>query len=248
MSRLLIISLSLLGAVTSLPAITYSQLALGGGYRCILLVSNRGDVPWEGMVRIRKGDNEIWNTQWSLDGIDQTGNSGFPISLSPRATRKYILSSIDAAARGGYLEIVAGGTHSTGDISVSFFYNFYSNERLIDSVGTAQSRLNKRFVLPVEAGSGLDTGVAWSPFLDSDSFSIQATLFDNEGELVDERSLTFAGHQAQFVTEIFDSLPESFVGSLVLEAPEVFHLTALRLELTDEGIQLTGVSPGVPPG
>lgn len=247
MSRVLVVCLTLLAAVTSLPAITFSQLALGGGYRCILLVTNRGTVPWEGTVRIRKGNDEIWNTQWSLDGIDQTGNSGFDISLPARGTVKYILSSIDAVPRGGYLEIVAGGSHSTSDISVSFFYNLYLEDQLIDSVSTPQSRLNQRFILPVETGPGLNTGVAWAPFLSSESFPMQAALFDAEGAIIDEIDLTFSGHQAQFVNELFDNLPESFTGSLVVEAAEVFHLTAIRLELTDGGIQLTGVSPGVPP-
>lgn len=247
MSRVLVLCLTFVAVTTALPAITYSQLALGGGYRCILLVSNRGNVPWEGTVNIRKANDEIWNTQWSLDGIDQTGNSGFSISLPPHGTVKYILSSIDAVPRGGYLEIVAGGTHSTNNISTSFFYNLYLEDRLVDSVGTPQARLNKRFILPVEAGPGLNTGVAWAPFLTSEPFAMQAALYDHEGNLIDEAELTFSGHEAQFVTELFDDLPAQFIGSLVLEAGQVFHLTALRLELTDQGIQLTGISPGVPP-
>lgn len=188
MSRVLVVCLILLAAVTSLPAITYSQLALGGGYRCIVLVSNRSNVSWEGGVQIRKGNNETWNTQWSLDGIDQTGNSGFSIELPAHATAKYILSSIDAVPRGGYLEIAAGGSHSTSDISVSFFYNLYLEDRLVDSVSTPQARLNQRFILPVETGPGLNTGVAWAPFLSSESFPMQAALFDAEASSRTQRT------------------------------------------------------------
>src|SRR5690606_21665886 len=220
MSRGLVFCLICTALTASLPAITYSQLALGGGYRCILLVSNRGNVPWEGLVNIRKANDEIWNTQWSLDGIDQTGNSGFAISLPPHGTAKYILSSIDAVPRAGYLEIVGGGMHSTDDISTSFFYNLYLEDRLVDSVGSSPARLNKRFILPVETGPGLNTGVAWAPFLKSEQFPIQAAIYDDEGNLVDETELTFSGHQAQFATEIVDGLPYKLMGSLVLESAQ----------------------------
>lgn len=44
-----------------------------------------------------------------------------------------------------------------------------------------------------------------------------------------------------FFAELFDGVSQEFIGSIVAESEEDFYLMVLRLELTEDGFQLTSV-------
>ncbi|MEJ2080523.1 MAG: hypothetical protein P8Z74_21445 [Acidobacteriota bacterium] len=223
---------------------SYSQLALGGGYECILFVSNKTNSLWEGTAMLRQGSSEPWASSWSLDGVDQSGSTGFGISLGPRATQKYVLKGSDQAQT-GYLQMVTK-TGPANAVAASFFYNFIQNDQLLDSTGTDGGEAKKKFWFPVEKTETANTGFAFAAGTESESFAITLTLFDEEGTQVGQQVSPYAGHMARFFAGpdgIFPSVPDGFVGALLVSSEHEIVLTVLRLEMTVGGFQLTSVPP-----
>jgi hypothetical protein len=223
----------------------YSQLALGGGYDCIVIVSNLSESPWNGNAQLRQGINDPWSAPWTLTRNAQLAtpnDSSFPIDLDPDETVKYVLGG-DAAVRSGYISIDPEPGSETSDIAVSFFYNLEINQQLADSTGTPAGKPAREFVIPVEKSLAVNTGLAWASPDETFPFDITLRLFDQEGTLVEERIEKFSGHLAVFFTELFESIPDDFLGQLQIIAQRDLYLTILRLEFTPTGFQLTSSPP-----
>jgi len=238
----------LISAVLFFPtitnAITFAQLALGGGYEATLFLTNKSAFKWDGEIKIYQGNNQKWSYPWSVNGKDWSGNAGFSTTIDPKATKKYILRG-DSTTRSGYMMITATGTGSSSDVAVAYFYNFYANGSLRDSVGSPQSAWDSKFMFTAEVSSAVDTGMAWcygSAYAVS-PFSIRLTAFDEAGNTVTSETVTFDGHAAKFITQYLPKLPKSFTGMILLESQNYISLEILRLELTADGFQLTSTPP-----
>ncbi|MCH5372506.1 MAG: FxLYD domain-containing protein [Planctomycetes bacterium] len=138
--------------------------------------------------------------------------------------------------------------NSTDDLAVSFFYRYTGQGgQLIDSTGIAAGNRGTSFVVPVERGTGLDTGIAWAPTQASDvpntRFDFQATLVDGAGNVIQHKAIVMEGHSASFFSELFDAVPDEFVGRIGVDLPESLYLAALRLESAADQFQLTSVPP-----
>ncbi|MDA2924508.1 hypothetical protein MYX65_07605 [Acidobacteria bacterium AH-259-L09] len=229
--------------VTPQRGTTYPQLALGGGFEGILIVSNKSNSSWEGTILLRQGNDQNWSSPWAVNGSAQTASTSFDITLGPDATKKFVLTG-DAQAQTGYLLVAGRNGFTTSSITPSFFYNFFSNGRLVDSTGVPASSESTRFVFPVEKTETVNTGFAWAPSSVTSPFQITLTLFDTDGSQVQKKTLTYEGHLARFFTEIFDSVLDGFIGKVLVESGNDIHLTVLRLEFTAGGFQLTSVPPG----
>ena len=226
---------------TIVSFIKFPQLALGGGFELTLIISNETDKAWEGQALLRKGNNEAWSTPWAINGTDRTGASEFDIILNPRATNKFVLTGSDVVET-GFLALFAENGFSSEDVAVSFFYNFGSSGQLSDSTGTPPSVEATTFTFSVERTPVVNTAFAFALFGDADAFNMTLILFDEEGNLVQETTLTYEGHLARFFTEVFDEVPVDFLGSMVLEAEIPLCLVVLRLENTSGGgFQLTSI-------
>ncbi|MBI4454273.1 MAG: hypothetical protein HY644_00055 [Acidobacteria bacterium] len=233
--------LGFLGFHSSAKAITYSQLALGGGYECVVIVSNETTFPWRGTATLRRGNEEPWSTAWAVNGKEATGSTTFDITLNPTATAKFVLTG-DSTAQAGYLVILGRTGFSALDITVSFFYNFKgSGGELVDSTGVPAGTAATRFFFPVEKTATVNTGFAYAPAGVTTSFPISATLFDSKGLRIGEKRWTYQGHLARFFTELFANIANGFTGMVQVVSEQNIFLTALRLELTASGFQLTSV-------
>ncbi len=223
--------------------LSYPQLVIGGGVRSILVVSNKSSSPWSGLARLAGDDGQAWVTPWSLNGEDTTGNSSFPIELSPFSSAAYSMDG-DEVAREGFLEIVAGTPSSGLDLATSFFFEVRTGDgQLLDSTGIAASPLGISFVIPVEKDVGIDTGFAVSPLERDEPLALTLTLVDAQGQMVGSSPIFVEGHVAGFVSGYFDQIPDGFVGSLRLESTRSFYATALRVEGPPGDFQLTAVPP-----
>ena len=206
-----------------------------------MIISNETDKAWEGQALLREGNNEAWSTPWAINGTDRTGASEFDIILNPRATNKFVLTGSDVVET-GFLALFAENGFSSEDVAVSFFYNFGSSGQLADSTGTPPSVEATTFTFSVERTPVVNTAFAFALFGDADAFNMTLILFDEEGNLVQETTLTYEGHLARFFTEVFDEIPVDFLGSMVLEAEIPLCLVVLRLENTSGGgFQLTSI-------
>lgn len=245
MKRACLFLVLLFAAQTSTYAITFAQLALGGGYEAILFISNKSPLPWKGEIRPFQGQNLKWSGAWSINGQSFTGKDGASFNLDGRATIKLTIRG-DSTTRSGYLDLNGTGSSSSYQVAISYFYAYYSvSGELLDTVGSKESSASKKFYFPAEVTSSIDTGIAWCPWLrfTNETFPIIVSAFDETGNLVAQRTVSFAGHQAQFIGQLLSSLPKPFRGHIYLESLEYFTLEVLRLEQTASGFQLTSTPP-----
>jgi hypothetical protein len=219
-------------------AATWPQLALGGGYQVTLIVSNQTNFEWRGTFSPRQGLDQRWAGAWAANGQNLTGRDGFTITLPARSTGKIILTG-DATTRTGYLEFDGEGTSSDRDVAVSYFYNYIVAGQTLDSTGSPVGDSHRGFRFPVEKTALVNTGVAMAPWLNRSDFPIIATLYSSDGNLFQQKILTFNGHSSRFFDQIFDGVPNGFLGMVQLESSNFFYLEVLRLEQTATGFQLT---------
>lgn len=223
--------------------IHYPQLAIGGEFTAVLLLSETAGAPWNGNIRLRQGNDEDWSTPWSVNGEDRSGAPGLAVSLAANEAARFVFRG-DGQAREGYLEIVPDDGFSSLDLTGNLFYQLRDPAGgLLDSTGTPSDLPGSLFALPVEHGAGIETGFAISPYSASPPFEVRLTLLDQNGVQVGRRSVPFTGHLADFVSEYFVGLEEGFVGTLRIESDSGVYLAALRVESARQGFQLTSVPP-----
>ncbi len=224
------------------PVLTWPQLALGGGYECTMLISNKSDAAWSGRVFLKEGNNEQWSGPWRFNGQEGTGTGGFNVSLAPKGTIRLKLSG-DFDTRSGYLQMRGSEPSSVVDLAVSYFYTYLVNERLMESVGSSAGDPGRSFSFPVEKTASASTGFAWAPDSVTAPFPIVLTLYDANGHEVDKKTATYAGHQASFFDQVFSSVPLGYLGRIQIDSQELIYLEVLRLDQTETGFQLTSTRP-----
>ncbi len=218
----------------------FAQFALGDVFQVLILVANKGLTPWEGRGLLRQGNEEEWDSPWTLNGVEQTELSHFEIALPPQGTRKLTLIG-DDQVREGFLDLIGTNSSVNSQVAVSFFYQV-GKGALTDSVATFDTPPSKVLVFPVEKSSVADTGFAYAALDPGAAFSISATLIDQGGVEIGTVTWLYDGHDALFFTQLFDFL-ESFVGSLRIESEVSLFLTVVRVEQSGGGFQLTNVPP-----
>jgi hypothetical protein len=222
---------------SSLSAVTYPQLALGGGYECLVLVTNKLPTPFTGGLFLLKGNQVPWDTPYLVDGEAGEGAT-VNFSLAPLGSRRIFLQGF-TELEVGYLDVRAYGDSLEDDVTVSFFYQYKVKGQLVDSTGVSASINSAGNLFPVEKTSTVNSGFAWARFSALDPFEINLTLYDSEGEIFDQKTMTFNGHEAKFITEVFDNIPDGFVGHVRLVSTQKVAMIALRFEQVADGFQLT---------
>ena len=222
----------------------YPQLAVGGGFEVVLMVSSQSGLPWNGRVYL---DGGVWPAErsWQLDGVEMTGESSFEITLEPRGTKRMVLSSSSGAAVDGWLSLRAEGDSRPQDAAAAYFYNLFGDSGLSDSAGVSPSALATDFFFPVERSTTLATvltGVAIRSVVDSVTLRVR----DEQGNPVADEEATVIEDGAACVSKLFPGLPPDFVGSVRVSSGLPFYVTVVRVEVTDaSGVQLTSV-PATP--
>jgi hypothetical protein len=240
MQRLLLAFVFLFVFPIASHATIFAQLALGGGYEAVILISNKTNRAWSGTVWVMQGNNQTWEGQWAVNGQNFTGKNGAPVALPPKGMAKFRLTG-DKTTRAGYLEVGSDAISADVDVAISYFYEFRVNGVLQDTIGSPASAYGSRFYFAVERSSAIDTGIAWCPDPQyvSGPFPLGLTLYDQDGNMVRYRSYMFMEHEAQFISQLFTDLPSSFVGHLEIEAQGYLYVEVLRMERVPGGFQLT---------
>jgi len=68
-------------------------------------------------------------------------------------------------------------------------------------------------------------------------------LYDSSGSQLQQKALAYSGHEARFVSELFENMPDGFLGRVQIESEQNIHLEVLRLDQTGSGFQLTATPP-----
>lgn len=217
----------------------YPQLALGGGVEVVLMISNASNLPWRGRAYLDGGRWPL-DRAWRLDGTERTGESSFPLFLSPSATRKLILSSPSESPDSGWLSLRSEGGSRPQDGIAAFFFNLSGESGLSDSTGVGKSEFATLFRMPVEQSSTVSTGVA----VRSVAARVTFILFGAGGQFIE--GVRFEQDQALLLNELFPDLPADFVGQLEIFSGSPFFVTVIRVEQTEaSSLQLTSI-PATP--
>jgi hypothetical protein len=223
----------------------FPQLALGGGYEAVVIVTNVSDHTWTGAFRPYRGANVPWQGYWAVDGVDQTSRIYAPISLYAKQTKKFRFTGNPSSTNSGYLDITqssndVGYAH---DLAISYFYEYRAGDgSLMDSIGSFPPTPAYRWAFPVEKTKVMSTGLAAAPFYRDTPlrpWSINFTLYDQTGAVARQGTSTASGHFAVLFEQLFTDLPENFTGFLYVNSSAPILMTVLRLELTPTGFQLT---------
>ena len=161
-------------------AITFPQMALGGGFEVVLLISNERNLGWSGRAVLRQARDEDWTGEWTVNRLGVPGTTQFELDLPGKGTEKYVIRG-DSALRAGYLVIEGKTGFPTEDIAVSLFYNLLEDRQLIDSTGIPPAAAGDGFIFPVEKGLQVNTGMAWASATFTIPFEIVVILHDHSG-------------------------------------------------------------------
>lgn len=216
----------------------YAQLVLGGGYECVVILTNKLATEFNGGVDLRRGNGEPWNTPFQVNG-EPSSSTDVDVTLPAFGSVKLLLQGEETTAI-GYLVVFGSGVNSGGDVAVAFFYNFYSDGRLVDSVGVPRGALYTSHAFGVEKSAKVNTAFAWAPpWTSLPAFDITVRLYDAAGNQVQQKVVPYTGHFAKYFTEVFDGVPANFVGHVRVISPQSICLAVLRFETVGDLFQLT---------
>ena len=239
--------------------VVYPHLVVGGGFQVVVLTTNPTDRPWEGSMRLPDFGSGSGRS-WTHNGMDRTGSDAVALLLEPQATMRHLLAApAGSPIRSGIFRIEGGNGSSATELAVTFFLEYWLDGELVDMVGVAASPAAHRVSIPVEVSPSTSTrtGIAIRRSGGEGAASdhpapFRMTLFDEDGESLETVPVEEEG--ARFASEFFpDHAGQGeFIGSILCESQDPFHLVALRQRLLEGGrFHLTGVPaavlPGIPP-
>jgi len=255
MRRLWLVPVLILFFEVLAEARTWPQLVLGGGYQAVILISNKKSTEWNGQFFPKQGHEKAWTGTWRVNGNDYTGQDSFNIVVAPYTTTKVVLTGDNTVpVQSGYLFMWGTATSSAYDVSISYFYEYYKDGKLMMSNGSIESAQHTTFYFPLEysttASGGVNTGIAWAPEISTtpSQFNMTATLYltdaSGTGRQYASKTFPYSGHAAQFITDMFPELSgAAFKGFLKLQADFNVFLEVLRIDSTDSGFLLTSTPP-----
>lgn len=219
-----VILLAILACQFLYPA-SYSQIAIGAGSECTIILNNKLGTQFTGALDLRKGNGETWTSR--------------QVTLAPYASFTITYAGTPAGVQIGYLEVVGTGASSANDVAVVVFYNFYSGGRLVDSIGIPRGEMSSGHIFAVQKSETVNTALAWSRFDPTAPFDITLTLYAYAGDVVAQKTVSFTGHMAKYLDEIFSSVPIGLVGYVRVVSPQPISMTVLRFQTAGDVFQLT---------
>jgi hypothetical protein len=210
MKKIMFIIAVMLASTSICHARTYAQIAIGGGYKLVMLVANKTASTWNGTFSLYKGDGQLWPGEWAVNGVSHTGDEGFPVSINSHDTVRLEITS-NSGTQSGWLEFYGDGASFSYDVAVSLFYQYYQNGKLTMTVGSGESESSNAFYVPIERSATVNTGIAWAPDWIISSFTINFTLYQYGLAGATEygtKSLNYSGQKAKFIDddELFPTL------------------------------------------
>jgi hypothetical protein len=249
MKKIMLIIAIMLASTSICHARTYAQIAIGGGYKLVMLVANKNTDTWSGTFSLYQGDGQPWPGEWAVNGVGHTGGEGFPVSVNGYDTARLEITS-NSGIQSGWLEFYGDGASFSYDVAVSLFYQYYQDGKLTATVGSGESESSNVFYVPIERSATANTGIAWAPDWITSSFTIKFTLYQNGGAgatVYGTKSLDYSGQKAKFIDddELFPTLKSlgSFRGFMKIESQENIYLQVMRMDKTADSFLYTSTPP-----
>lgn len=189
----------------SVPPLAFPQIAIGGDplgshYVTFLQVVNNTSAPTNGHVELLSNSGAAFSAL--VDGAGPM--SAFDISLGPGETVQVALSSGGDEAS-GWMKVA----YSPAVVLTSVLLQYLSGNTLLSQVGVDPAfNTILSTDLPFENDTSLNNGIAISNPSTAPAYLV-AGLYDSAGQFVIGKPITLPGngHLAQFVTEIFEDVP-----------------------------------------
>jgi hypothetical protein len=199
-----------LAAPASEVPLWFPHLADGQGYSTEFVLFNSGNMEISGRMEFRDSSGPL-----SLTIAGRGTVSELSYTIPARSILRCSTDGGSAVARTGFAQIIPS---AVAPLATALIRRRESGV-LVSEAGVNASPAAVFFRLPVRRGAGEDTGVAIVN-LAEDSSGMLVELLDENGAVVDtaEPRLTGREHTAQFVSEIFPTMPAGFVGQLVLRS------------------------------
>lgn len=260
---------SLLVLIEILPlttqAITFPQIAMGGGYRSRIMASNKTNVQWCGCYiygHPTLAPPNLCGSSIPTDWMPYIGRFCVP----PNGEYALVVGDPSGPVKTDYLEIVGQRSQDLeSSIAVAFFYEYVNTVtgEVIDSTGSRPAVSSRKFLFPVDRraipetqpqndpnfifDNVVDTGMAWVTASAATDFHITASLYEQYGTLVARKTVPYSGHLLQFFTEFFDvpldPVGKWFIGSVLVESEQPLYLEVLRMTTRQDGRFLLTSTP-----
>ncbi len=230
-------------------SITFAQLALGGGYETIIMVSNRSTTTQWPRYKLRQGSGQPWNGKWTANYTElPVSDASFFSIIADHQTAKIVLRG-DSITRTGYLEIEPYDSNTNLDyLAISYFYVFKENGVTKTSAGSGPSSLGRLLAFPAErmVRDRTDTGYAISPISGTPPFQVLITIYHSNGTILGSKTVNYTGYMCEFISQTFPNLQNDFVGQVIISSDHPVYVEVLRMESTPTTFLLTSTPASVP--
>jgi len=202
--------------IPTTSVISFPQLADGGGIRSELLLANSGPESSTGILYILGSGGEP--SIWSVGGV---WHEAVEYDLPPGGVLRLMTDGL-GGIKVGHALLCPDNAYPS--ISGTIVYLIGTHE-----VSVAPTVAGSRFQVFVQRGQSVDSGMAVSN-PGARGLVVDVTLLDRAGKTLDvsEILLPRRGQQAKFLSELFDSVPADFEGSILLRSSGVFTVLGLR--------------------
>jgi hypothetical protein len=221
-------------------AITYPQIAVGGGYETVLTITNPSDQTWVGLLEFKTGNHADFPITLKANGQDIPSSSEWTVPA--KSTVRYVIAG-DQALRNGFLTLSRLSGPEEWELATSLFFRISDLfGRTTDLVGVQAVGASRDVIFPTDRSATSDTGIALlapAGALDPITF----TLVRSDGVTLEQVEKTIPGHTAMMASELFSELPATFFGAIKVGSTTPIHVLALRLEFGGDSVQLTGAVP-----
>lgn len=217
----------LLFAIPAQSAV-FPQLALGGGYENLLLVSNTSQFTWSGTIAAFQGFRQPWAGQIKIAGRAVTSHH---IDIPAFGVVNILLQG-DERVRSGYLEIRATDPERDKDITAKLFCRQLTALGLhISTTEMRGTQAAMEHSIPFEITPWSLTGLAFAADTER-PFPVSITVYGETGWPVDSINITYDGHRAALVTELLPSLLSQvwWRGTLRITSEKPLYVEAVRIE------------------
>ncbi len=215
-------------------ALSFPQIADGGGYRTTLIMMNTSNTTETGVIHFYSNSG----SPLAVRMIDTAAaDTRFPYSIPPGGFLRLVTDGSPANVSAGWaLLIPDSGLNSP--VSAAIF-SFAQSGTLVTESGVPAVTPTTHARIYVDKSGGHDTGLAVAN-PGSASMRITATAYQSDGVTragsgqgtVDLLSM---GHDAKFAGQVIPDLPPGFTGILDLSSPAPFTALTLRSLVNERG-------------
>lgn len=184
--------------------LAFAQVAGGPGFETVLTVTNRGSWDYVAKLKFRRGAGELWNPL--VNGVPASQGE---VSVVVKPDQVSVLRITEEALTSGAAYLVSDDLLPDNFVEANLTYNLRSGETIVDSVGVFPSAEFYLTSLPFDDFGSVALALANPDLGGGVDTELRITLLDDQGaEVATARPvLASQGHLAQFLFEIFGSVP-----------------------------------------